>query len=482
MVSVAGPISKAALLACLPPEPDEAALFPMIRRLVEQSGRKLVVIDDDPTGVQTVHDVALYLRWDERTLTKALRGDASLFFVLTNSRSLPVEQAVQVNRKTAQLLMRASARTGVPFVIASRSDSTLRGHYPAEVLALQEGMGERCDGHLIVPAFFEGGRLTIGDSHYVATPDASSDTLIPASDTPFAQDQVFGYSTAHLPAWVEEKSGGAFSKEQVVSLSLELIRMGGPQAVAKQLEQVRGGVPVVVNAAGYGDLAVVVLGVLQAEAAGRHFLYRTGASFVRLRGAVKPRLLLSATEMLDGSTHDRHGGLVVVGSYVPGSSAQLERLLALPGVQGVELPVEKGRLGKGSRGSEAELGQALDDIIRAGRVGVLYTSRTQVTGCSAAENVQIGQHVADALVSSVRHVTACPAFVIAKGGITSQVIAQRGLGAQKAFALGQILPGVPVWRLERGPTLRFPGIPYIVFPGNVGGPNSLAEAVDRLRQ
>ena len=114
----------------------------------------------------------------------------------------------------------------------------------------------------------------------------------------------------------------------------------------------------------------------------------------------------------------------------------------------------------------------------------MYTSRKLVTGSSDAENLAIGGRVADALVSTVQAIATRPRFVIAKGGITSQVIAQKGLGAEKAFALGQILPGVPVWRLESNmdsaPRLRFPGIPYVVFPGNVGGPESLAEAVRRL--
>jgi uncharacterized protein YgbK (DUF1537 family) len=134
------------------------------------------------------------------------------------------------------------------------------------------------------------------------------------------------------------------------------------------------------------------------------------------------------------------------------------------------------------------MGQALDEIIRSGQVGVLYTSRKLMTGSSDAENLAIGSRVADALVSTVQAISTRPRFVIAKGGITSQVIAQRGLGAEKAFALGQILPGVPVWWLESASQsasrsashLRFPGIPYVVFPGNVGGPESLAKAVRQL--
>ncbi|MCL5996970.1 MAG: hypothetical protein M1546_13080 [Chloroflexi bacterium] len=473
--------SKAELLARLPPEPDERALFPEIRRMVAASARKLVVIDDDPTGVQTVHDVALYLNWDKATLERALRHEPQLFFLLTNSRSMPGDWAARMSREIARLLAEAAETVRIDAVIASRSDSTLRGHYPAEILALQAGLGYKCDGHLLVPAFFEGGRFTIGDTHYVATPNATSDTLVEASDTPFAQDRVFGYKTACLPAWIEEKSDGYFKKEQVASLSLELIRQGGPQAVAEKLKGISSGIPVVVNAAGYGDLAVVVLGVLIAEAAGKKLLYRTGAGFVRLRGAVEPKPLLAATEMLGEQRGKANGGLVIVGSYVPGSTAQLEKLLQVPGVQGVELAVERVVAGTAeAAGTGREIGHQLEEIVRSGGVGVLYTSRRLVTGNSAAENLAIGRRVSDALVTALQMVTTCPRFLIAKGGITSQVMAQQGLGAEKARAIGQILPGVPVWRLESGPTLRFPGIPYVVFPGNVGGPDSLAEVVKRL--
>jgi uncharacterized protein YgbK (DUF1537 family) len=175
------------------------------------------------------------------------------------------------------------------------------------------------------------------------------------------------------------------------------------------------------------------------------------------------------------------GGLVIVGSYVPGSSAQLEKLLQVPGVQGVELSVE--RVIEGAEAAAAtgrEIGHRLEEIVRSGLVGVLYTSRELVTGSGDAENLEIGRRVSNALVTALQRVSTCPRFLIAKGGITSQVMAQRGLGAEEARAIGQILPGVPVWRLESGPDLRFPGVPYVVFPGNVGGPNSLAEAVRQL--
>jgi uncharacterized protein YgbK (DUF1537 family) len=53
------------------------------------------------------------------------------------------------------------------------------------------------------------------------------------------------------------------------------------------------------------------------------------------------------------------------------------------------------------------------------------------------------------------------------------------LGVKRAMVLGQILPGIPVWEL--GPETKFPGLPYVVFPGNVGGPDALKEVVRKLK-
>jgi uncharacterized protein YgbK (DUF1537 family) len=475
-------ITLTELLANLPPEPDEASMFVGIQQAVAESKRKLVVIDDDPTGTQTVHDIELFTTWDAHMLAEALQDESRLFYLLTNSRSMPEDDAVQLNRETARQLVEASQATGIDFVVASRSDSTLRGHYPAEIFVLERELTalqeSEFDGHLVVPAFFEGGRYTINDIHYVATPTADSNTLQPANETPFAQDRVFGYTTAYLPAWIEAKSGGYWKADQVISIGLELIRRGGPDAIAAKLQAVKGGMPIVINAAGYGDLAVVVLGLLRAEAAGKRFLYRTAASFVRLRGAIETRPLLEVNEIISDTSSAKAGGLVIVGSYVPGSSVQLENLLTLSNVVGIELPVERVISSAEEAGAlSSEVGRQLEAAVETGRVGVLYTSRKLVTSADRVENLEIGQKVSNALIAALHEVKSRPRFIIAKGGITSHDVAQKGLGAARAYVLGQLFPGVPVWRLQAGPQSRFEGVPYVVFPGNVGGPESLMQAV-----
>jgi uncharacterized protein YgbK (DUF1537 family) len=465
------------LLQGLPAEPNEAELLPRLQAAVQAGALPVVAIDDDPTGVQTVYDTPVLLEWTDSELSSALHSGAAgrVVFLLTNSRSLPGAEAELVNRDIGRQL--ASAQTHAErLAIVSRSDSTLRGHYPGEVLALEAGLGEAFDGHLLVPAFFEGGRYTIDDTHWVATPDAHSHQVIAASETPFARDTTFGFSTAYLPAWVEEKSHGRFRAAQVESVSLATIRHG-PAAISERLMEVQGGVPVVINAAGYGDLTSFVIGLLDAEARGKRFLYRTAASFVRVRAGLSARQLLTRGQA--GLAPASSAGLVVVGSHVPASTAQLDTLLRAPDLPTAAIELSVDSILNRSFEPEAAA-QRADAALRSGQLAVLYTSREPVTALGDA-NLAIGQQTMDALVATVRQVSVRPAFVVAKGGITSHEVARRGLGARRATALGQLLPGVPLWRLEQNPDLRFPGAPFVVFPGNVGGEGSLLEAVQILR-
>jgi uncharacterized protein YgbK (DUF1537 family) len=108
----------------------------------------------------------------------------------------------------------------------------------------------------------------------------------------------------------------------------------------------------------------------------------------------------------------------------------------------------------------------------------VFTSRTLVTGADAAASLAIGRRISGALVELLKNLAACPRHLIAKGGITSSDLARRGLGVTRARVLGQILPGVPVWELDA--SAKFPGLPYIVFPGNVGDADALKNLVAKL--
>ncbi|MDQ3811768.1 MAG: hypothetical protein M3336_15915, partial [Chloroflexota bacterium] len=266
----------------------------------------------------------------------------------------------------------------------------------------------------------------------------------------------------------------------VQSVPLAIIR-GGADAVCERLMQVRGGVPVVVNVAGYGDLTMFVLGLLQAEHAGKRFLYRTAASFVRVRAGLEARPLLAASDVYRAAGSQAEigrPGLVVVGSYQPSTTEQVERLLHAADLRPRAMEVEVQAVLRGEWSAE-HAGEQLGASVERGELPVLYTSRQLVSG-SGDENLVIGRRVTDALLAALHNLAVRPRFVIAKGGITSHEVAHRGLGADRAHVLGQLQAGVPVWRLESGPGLRFGGIPYVVFPGNVGGPDGLVDAARAL--
>ena len=87
--------------------------------------------------------------------------------------------------------------------------------------------------------------------------------------------------------------------------------------------------------------------------------------------------------------------------------------------------------------------------------------------------------VSRGLISILKGITVRPKYVLAKGGITSSDVATEWLGVKRAMVLGQLSRGISVWQL--GPESRYEGMTYIVFPGNVGKPESLAEIVSIMK-
>jgi uncharacterized protein YgbK (DUF1537 family) len=466
------PRPKDELLRSLPAEwPRD--LMAEIRERILASGRKVVVVDDDPTGMQTVHGVPILTEWSVETLCSELQDCLPAFFILTNSRSCPLAEARSINEAVGRNLLDAGKRTGRDFVVVSRSDSTLRGHFPGECEALEASLRREHDGRLIIPFFLEGGRFTVDDIHYVDT----KGVLIPAGLTESARDSVFGYRSSNLREWVEEKTGGKVSFGQVRSITIDDIRRGGRDRVCLRLMELEKGATCVINAASYRDMEVFVLGLLEAEARGKRFLYRTAASFVRVRAGILAKPLLTPSELrLPGVG----GGLVIVGSHVPRSTEQLHALLKLDRLFAEEMKVEAALDPQRLSAEIGRLAQTVDKALGHAQDVVVYTSRDLRTAKDSVGNLAIGRRVSDALVRLLKSLSSAPRYLIAKGGITACDLATAAMGVKRAMVLGQALPGVPVWRL--GKESRFPGMPYIVFPGNVGGPEAVAEVVRMLRE
>ena len=434
---------------------------------------KIIVLDDDPTGSQTVHSCLLLTRWDVDTLRLGLSDDAPIFFVLTNTRALAPAQADVVIRDVCRYLKQAIAlETIQDFLIVSRSDSTLRGHYPVETDAIAEELGA-FDAHFLTPAFFEGGRITRDSIHYLIINGVET----PVHETEFARDSVFGYSYSYLPDYVAEKTKGRIPADQVERFLLADIRVGCLQ----RLLQLTGNRCVAVDAETQADLNQFAAAVLTAAAQGQRFLFRSAASLLTALAALPPQPV--APEDMAEYTRNGQPGAVVVGSHVKKTTEQLEDLLTTPGTVAIEVDVVH-LLEESAKRRADLLEDTLKQIYRihaGGKTPVIYTSRQELTFPDAQTRLDFGIAVSALLMDIVRGLPTDIGFLISKGGITSNDVLSKGLALTSARLLGQILPGCSMVRTPADHP-QFPNLPVVLFPGNVGDRTALAEVYRRLRR
>ena len=467
-------VSKDELFAKIPAV-DEVKVDAALNVEREAFDRKIIVLDDDPTGVQTVNGIHVYTDWTEESIAAGFAEENRMFFILTNSRAFQMAQTEEEHRTIAARVAAEARRTGKKFMLISRSDSTLRGHYPLETVTLArtlEESGERIDGEVLMPFFKEGGRFTIGDVHYVQ----EGAELTPAGDTEFARDKTFGYTASNMKEYIEEKTQGTFRAADVVSISLDDLRAVHVDAITEQLMAVTDFRKVIVNAVDYVDVKVFAIAMMRAMKAGKNFLFRTAAAWTKVIGGVADKPLLGRDELVVAG--NANGGLIIIGSHVKKTTEQFEKLRELDAVKFVEfnhlLVLDTPRL-------EAELQRIIretEDAIRHGMTVAVYTGRKRFDAGSEEESLRVSVQISDALTSIVRRLSVQPAFLIAKGGITSSDVGTKGLSVRRALVLGQVAPGIPVW--QTGAESKFPGMSYIIFPGNVGAVETLRDVVKML--
>lgn len=444
------------------PNVDEKFFHAELQAALKNFNKKIIVLDDDPTGVQTVNNISVYTDWTAESIAAGFAEKNSMFFILTNSRAFSEEKTHAEHKKIAERICAASESFGKDFILISRSDSTLRGHYPIETQTLRETLeacGKKIDGEILMPFFKEGGRFTIGDVHYVQ----EGDYLIPAAETEFAKDKTFGYTNSNLAAYVEEKTCGAFQKSSVTCISLDELRGGDIDKITARLESVRDFNKVIVNAADYVDVEIFTLALLKSK---KNFLFRTAAAFPKIIGGVKDKNFLTRAELID--TDNPNGGLIIVGSHVKKTTAQLDELKKISSVAFIEFDTDS---------VDKIIRQAEENISR-GQTTAIYTSRNVRDLGSAEKNLAASVKISGALTNVVNRLNVRPKFLIAKGGITSSDIGTKGLGVKKALVLGQAAAGIPVWKI--GAESKFPGMSYIIFPGNVGNVDTLRKIVEQL--
>jgi uncharacterized protein YgbK (DUF1537 family) len=432
---------------------------------------KIVVLDDDPTGSQTVHGCLLLTRWDVATLREALLDEAALFFVLTNTRGMDAQRAASITREAcrnlkAALQELAQGGHAIKPILVSRSDSTLRGHYPVETDIIAAELGP-FDAHFLIPAFIEGGRITRDGVHYLLVDGQP----VPVNETEFARDSVFGYRHAFLPDYVEEKTQGRIRAAQVERFSLADIRGG----CLERLLALTGNVACAVDAENHADLLAFARDLNAAARQGKRFLCRSAAGIVSALAELPPQPV--AAQDMRQYVRGGRPGAVLVGSHVSKTTRQLQQLLAEPDVAPVEVDVA--RLPDQSRELLAQVLERIETAHARHLTPVIFTSRRELTFDNEQTRLAFGEVVSTFLMEVVHRLPADIGFLISKGGITSNDVLSHGLSLRTARVLGQILPGCSVVRCPDDHT-QFPRLPLVIFPGNVGDDQALAMAYRRL--
>lgn len=432
---------------------------------------KIIVLDDDPTGSQTVHGCMLLTRWDVASLIMALRDPSPLFFVLTNSRAMDGDGATRVTREVCRAIRNALeqlADTGVSIqsVIVSRSDSTLRGHYPLETDIIASELGP-FDALFMVPAFFEGGRVTRDSTHYLRV----GPQWVPVHETEFACDAVFGYHASYLPEYIAEKTNGRISADTVERILLTDLT----DDLVTRMARFQHGVCCVVDAVKPDDLAIFATAALQAINQGKRFLFRSAASLLNALVPLPPQPV--AAEHMGQFVRADQPGAVIVGSHVGKSTRQLDCLLTQAGVVGVEVDVL--RMDTQRESLLDGVVSAVSRVHAAGKTPVVFTSRNEVHFPSQGLRLEFGKRVSAFLMDIVRRLPETLGYLVSKGGITSNDVLSSGLELRAARVLGQVLPGCSVICCPDDHP-RFSKMPVVIFPGNVGDDDGLVTVYNRL--
>lgn len=432
---------------------------------------KIIVLDDDPTGSQTVHSCLLLMKWDIETLRLGLADASPIFFVLTNTRAMTPDKALATTQEVCRNLKQAIALEQVQdFLVVSRSDSTLRGHYPIETDAIADELGP-FDAHFLTPAFFEGGRFTQDSVHYLVVNGVPT----PVHETEFAKDSVFGYRYSYLPDYVAEKTQGRIKASQVERFTLDDIR----SSVFDRLMQLHDNQCVAVDSETQADMDRFAAEVLKASGQGKRFLFRSAASLLTALANLPPQPI--AAEAMASYVRQGKPGAVIVGSHVKKTTEQLSELLKAPGTAAIEVDVVH-LLEESAEQRQTLLQETLDrahQAHQAGQTPVIFTSRQELTFEDAQTRLDFGVAVSTLLMDILRGLPADLGFLISKGGITSNDTLSTGLALTAARLLGQILPGVSVVRTPADHP-QFPDLPVVLFPGNVGDQFALAAAYQRL--
>lgn len=460
------------------PAVDVKVVDELLTKELLELDKKIIVLDDDPTGVQTVHDVSVYTDWSKESIEKGFMEENAMFFILTNSRGFTAEETEKAHKEIALNITEVAKNLNKDFIVISRSDSTLRGHYPLETKVLKETIEANSEvkynGEVLMPFFKEGGRFTVDNVHYVQY----DEYLVPAGETEFAKDRTFGYTKSQLGEYIEEKTNGEFKASNTTYISLQDIRNLAIDSITEQLLKVDNFNKVAVNAVDYVDVKIVAIALIRAIKAGKNFMYRSAAALTKVIGGVSDKGLLTRDELIKEETNN--GGLIVVGSHVQKTTEQLEELKKVDFIEFIEFNCHLVLEPEKFTAEVDRIIEKCEGLISSGKTVAVYTRRERLDlgEGKKEEELKLSVKISDAVTSIVTRLKVRPNYVVAKGGITSSDVGTKGLQVKRATVAGQIKPGIPVWRT--GAESKYPGISYVIFPGNVGTKTTLREAVEVL--
>ncbi|WP_269603609.1 four-carbon acid sugar kinase family protein [Prochlorococcus marinus] len=441
---------------------------------------KIIIFDDDPTGSQTVYGCPLLLNWDEKTLEKAFTKSSPLIFILANTRSLSSVLAVKRTREICSSIKKFFLRKGYSkddYFYISRGDSTLRGHGVLEPEIIAEELGP-FNATFHIPAFLEGGRTTENGIHYL--------NGIPVHKTDFGRDNIFGFSTSDLAKWIEEKSFGKIQADNILHVEIKQLDMAYNnedcfKSLLSFLYKLENNISVVVDAKLPHHLETLVRAI-KVVSKEKRFLFRTAASFINSLSELPPNPQDTANLVSLKSKNNQFEykpGLIMVGSHVKLATDQLEVLLKDNSCEGLEIPVYKLADIFALEDCQEEildleeiLLSRIDEILYMKKVPVLYTTREEMKFHSDSIRMNFGLELAEFMAILVGKINRKFGYIISKGGITTQILLQKGLNFNQVDLKGQILTGLSIVTSNSDQY----DLPVVTFPGNLGNEKTLLEA------
>ena len=445
---------------------------------------KIIIIDDDPTGSQTVSDCNLILRWDYETILKGLKGSSNLLFILANTRSL-AEKDVKIRLKeicsSLEKIMNNVLFAEEKFIVISRGDSTLRGHNFIEPFIINQLLGP-FDATFYIPAFIEGNRTTINGNHFVDN--------IPIHKTIFSKDKIFGFKTSNIKELIYQQSNRQINNNHIENIFIkdfDEIDQNQPNYIQTYMENLKNNKKVIVDIIDYSQLDKFSR-IVKTLIKKKKFLFRSAASFIsslsNIKQTQKDKTYFSQLRRKNSSNQIMKG-LVVIGSYVKLTTLQLNAVLGISLCKPIEINVyklydcfkHKDNLNQINHLKEKIL-FSIRSYLSQDDIPVLFTSREIISPRDKNDLIQFQYFLSVFIANIVSAVKNELGYLISKGGITTNTILSEGLHADSVYLEGQILPGVSLVTFN---LLKQKGkLPIVTFPGNIGNKMSLVKALEIL--